>query len=121
MASRDRVDQDIINELNSAQISREAGNEGKMRVHTRRAVGWAIREYYLRTGIDQRIRSAYEYILYMQSDQKIPADLRANLEPFVQRVVKDSSNADSYWPLDVDLIEQAKQTIPLIINIELSD
>jgi len=41
---------EVKSELELAVAVRSTGNEGKARVHARRAAGWAIRSWYERQG-----------------------------------------------------------------------
>lgn len=98
-------------DLESALAARKEGNEGKVRVSARRAVGWAIQAYYLKIGIALPSKSALAHIQYMIEDEDIEGKTAKALPHFVQRLEKDSLEGDSYWPLNIDLIEKAQQII----------
>ncbi len=101
----------ISADLDSAVAAREVGNEGKVRVSARRAVGWAIQAYYSNHGVELPSKSAIAHIQYMIEDIEITDDIVKMLPHFIRRLKKDSLDEDSYWPLDIDLIDEARQVI----------
>ena len=109
----------LTNEIKSAVAAREAGNEGKARVCARRAVGWAIKEYLREQNETLVTSSAYEFIKYLRNQPDTRADMRQVLDHFLQRVEKDSPDEDSYWPLEVDLIDEAKWVITKLLGFEI--
>lgn len=109
----------ITQELVSASEGRNNGNEGLARVCSRRAVGWAIQAYYQNNGLDLQTTSALECIKFMYSDQETPRKTKKVLGYFLQRVVKDSTDGESYWPVDVDLIIESRWLIKQLLNLNI--
>ena len=96
----------VRNELQSAQDARARGNEGMARVCARRAVGWAIKEHLAGKGVELDTPSAYEHIQYILNQEGTRQDTQRVLENMVRRVEKDTD-----WPVDIDLIAEAKWLI----------
>lgn len=109
----------ITRELRLAHQARVAGNEGKARVCARRAAGWAIKQHLLAQGVELTTPSAFQYIQYMRAQPDNPPRLSQVLDHLVARVEKDSLEADSYWPLDADLIAEARWLAEELLGVEL--
>lgn len=101
----------ILAELQRGEASKSEGNHGMARVCARRAVGWAAMAYYHQNENSPAASSAFEAIRLMIDDGRIDSQIRNKLVHFVQRKQKDSTGGDSYWPLDVDLIVEARRVI----------
>jgi hypothetical protein len=100
----------ILAELQRGEESRSQGNHGMERVCARRAVGWAVMAYYQQED-NPPSSSAFNAIRTMIDDEGAASEIRNMLTHFVQRLEKDSPDGDSYWPLDVDLIVEARKVI----------
>ena len=109
----------LTNEIKSAVAARAAGNEGKARVCARRAVGWAIKEYLREQNETLVTSSAYEFIKYLRNQPDTRANMREVLDHFLQRVEKDAPEEDAYFPLEVDLIDEARWIIAKLLGFEL--
>lgn len=110
----------LTNELANAVEARKSGNHGRARVCARRAAGWAIREYLRGKGISLDTPNAYEYIKYLQNRPDTNPEMRAVLGHFLERVQKDSPEEDAYWPLEADLIEEARWVIETLLDFKVS-
>lgn len=107
----------IESELSRAFSARQRGNEGMARVCARRAAGWAAQYYALQKGTSSKTLSAYDSLLHLQTLDDIPPDLCPLLEHLVQRVEKGPQEGESYWPLDVDLIEDARAFAEQLLGV----
>lgn len=108
----------IETELNFAEKARLEGNSGRERVAARRAVGVAIQAFYSNREVEFTSPASFDAVRFMIDDSDISDELRKLLPHFVQRLVKDSPDEDSYWPLDTDIIEEARQVVLLLSNQE---
>ncbi|MEE3255477.1 MAG: hypothetical protein VX199_07240, partial [Chloroflexota bacterium] len=68
--------QEVKSELELAVAVRSTGNEGKARVHARRAAGWAIRSWYARQGCSKKGQSAFSYLQSVSNDSSVPGHIR---------------------------------------------
>ena len=110
----------IKNEIRTAYQARAEGNEGKARVCARRAAGWAIREKLNIEGTDLNTPSAFDYIKYLYQSGNNSPRITIILEHLQQKVVKDSEEQDSYWPLpEVDLLAEACWLCEELLGIQL--
>ena len=103
--------QDIFRELDMASAARDGGRLGLARVCARRAAGWAIRDHYQARGIRIETPSALEAIRAMLEMEGLPPEVRTVLDHLVLKVTKDSPDEESYWPLENDLVEEARWLI----------
>ena len=101
----------ILAELHKGEELRLQGKHGRARVCARRAVGWAVMAYYQEHVNKPSPSSAFDAIRTMIDDEEADLEVRNMLPHFVQRLEKDSRDGDSYWPLEVDLIEIARKII----------
>lgn len=101
----------ILAELQRGEESRSLGNHGQARVCARRAVGWAVMAYYQENEDTSAPSSAFDAIRTMIDDEEAALEIRNMLPHFVQRLEKDSPDGESYWPLEIDLIEKAHNVI----------
>lgn len=103
-----------------AYQARAEGNEGRARVCARRAAGWAIREKLASEGVNLDTPSAFDYIKYLHQNGDNSPHLTTILEHLQQKVVKDSVEEDSYWPLpEVDLLGEACWLCEEFLGIQL--
>jgi HEPN domain-containing protein len=95
---------EIQAEFERAAQARGRGNEGQARVCARRAAGIAIREYLTRRGVRPPSVSAYDLLNLIKEDTLLSSDLRLIADHLTVRVTEEFK-----LPVDVDLIEEAKQ------------
>lgn len=113
--------QKITDELTDAYRSEANGNLGRARVCARRAAGWAIQAALEAQGGHPVITHAFDAIKYYASQEGISPKMATVLEHLTIRVVKDSLEGDSYYPLtDVDLIAEARWLAEELLGITLN-
>jgi hypothetical protein len=95
---------EIQAEFERAAQARGRGNEGQARVCARRAAGIAIREYLTRRGVRPPSVSAYDLLNLIKEDTLLSSDLRLIADHLTVRVTEEFK-----LPVDVDLVEEAKQ------------
>jgi hypothetical protein len=101
--------QKITDELTNAYQSEAAGNLGRARVCARRAAGWAIQVALEAKGGQPVSANALDNIKYYATLEGLSPKVAEVLEHLTIKVVKDSFEEDSYYPLaDVDLIAEAQ-------------
>lgn len=101
---RTRVD----DALQMAEDAKARGNEGMARVCARRAAGWTVQEYLNEQGIDLQTTSVIKHIDYILRVEGIDPEIKGYLEHMLVAKQKDDLASDSYFPLDVDLVVEAK-------------
>ena len=100
--------QTITAELTSAYRAAAGGNLGRARVCARRAAGWAIQAHLEAQGGHPSTNNALDNIKYYAGLPDLPQKVAEVLQHLILRVVKDSEDEDSYYPLaEVDLIAEA--------------
>lgn len=107
-------------ELDFAQNAREEGNAGKERVAARRAIGLAIQSYYQNRGVEFTSKASFDAIRFMSDDDDISKEIKNILQHFIQRLVKDGPDEESYWPLNVDLIGEVRQVVDLLSKHQIA-
>ena len=113
--------QTITNELSTAYHAQSAGNLGRARVCARRVAGWAIETHLGAQGDHPVTHNALDNIKYYASLPGLPEKVREVLEHLILRVVKDSEEADSYYPLaEVDLIAEAQWLAEELLGVTLN-
>lgn len=103
--------QRVEHELATAEAARARGNEGLARVCARRAAGWAVQAYLEQRGVDLQTTSVMEPIRYLLNVEGLRLETKTILEHMLVAKQKDDLESDSYFPLDVDLVAEAKQLI----------
>lgn len=97
--------------LQMADAAKARGNEGMARVCARRAAGWTVQAYLEKQGIDLQTTSVIKHMQYLLTlDSQSPQN-RKILEHMLVAKQKDDLESDSYFPLDVDLIGEARRLI----------
>lgn len=91
----------IERELEEAERSRRAGNEGRARVCARRAAGMAARDFLDRRGAPAP--SAYQALQQLAALPGLPADLAAAARHLTLRVTEGFT-----LPVETDLIAAAR-------------
>lgn len=90
-------------ELDAAQAAHAAGNEGRARVHARRAAGKAA-EIYRTVYFPGGLRlNGFRHLQRVAADKKLPPDLRAAAERLTVHVTPDHT-----LPHDEDPLEDAR-------------
>ncbi len=107
---RRRVDE----ALQMADTAKTRGNEGMARVCARRATGWTVQAYLEGMGIDLQTSSVIKHIQYLLNHEKTEPQTKTILEHMLVSKQKDNLQSDSYFPLDVDLIAEARQLITIL-------
>ena len=104
---RKRVD----DALQMADAAKARGNEGMARVCARRAAGWTVQAYLNEQGIDLQTTSVIKHIDYLLRVDRVDPEVKLYLEHMLVAKQKDDLESDSYLPLDVDLVAEAKLLI----------
>jgi len=90
-------------EIDMAEASRLAGNEGRARVCARRAAGIVVGEYFRFHGIECRSASAYDRLKMLLMLPDIPSSARRAAELLLLKVQEDYT-----LPVEADLIAEAR-------------
>ncbi len=106
--------QRVEHELSTAQAARARGNEGMARVCARRAAGWTVQAWLEQRGIDLHTSSVLEPIRYMLKVEGLRLETRNILDHMLVAKQKDNLETDSYFPLDADLIAEARRLVALL-------
>lgn len=104
----------VQGELRTADAARANGNEGMARVCARRAAGWTVQAFLNGQGIDLGTPDVIKHFRYLLKDEKLPVELRTVLEHLVQPKIKDDPEKDSRWPIEIDLLADARLLITLL-------
>lgn len=75
--------------LRAADRARGAGEEGKARVHARRAAGWAAADYYQRVVGPSQPNGAVECLRWFATRSELPAELRQAARRLTVHVTAD--------------------------------
>jgi hypothetical protein len=95
---------EIEAELKKAELARARKNEGQARVCARRAAGLAARAYFTRRGDQIRTSSAYDLLLLVSEDARIPETWRRSAAQLILRV-----DEEFRLPVDIDLLVVARE------------
>jgi hypothetical protein len=98
--------QKMETELENAERSRLAGNEGRARVCARRAAGIAARDFLTRHGVRSHDTSAYAALRALAEFHGLAPDLQSAVAHLTTRVTKEFN-----LPMDADLIVEAQKLI----------
>jgi hypothetical protein len=101
----------VQRELQIAEHAKASGKDGLARVAARRAAGWTVEAYLAEQQIDLQTTSVLEHFRYLQKQGDTPAELQPILEHLLQKKMRDSLDTEAYWPLDADLVAEAKQLL----------
>jgi len=104
--------QKIQEELHLAGEASSAGNKGKARVCARRAAGVAVREYLAKRQISYPDPSSIAVLTLIRDLPGLPDSIKINVDNLLLRV-----NPDYQLPVDVDLVDQARQLINTLGNL----
>tara|TARA_A100001037_G_C15109031_1_gene617997 strand:+ start:1459 stop:1794 length:336 start_codon:yes stop_codon:yes gene_type:complete len=102
---------EIESELKLAVAARSNGNEGKARVHARRAAGWAIRSWSTRQGYSNRRKSAFSYLQNVTSDSSIPGRIRDASSHLILRITIDHD-----LPIETDILDDARLVVRYFLD-----
>ena len=90
----------IAKEISAAECARAAGNEGRARVHARRAAGVAAQMYHtVYYSIEPRL-SGFRHLQRIAADENLPADLRAAAARLTVRVTPEHTLPHADDPLE---------------------
>jgi hypothetical protein len=104
----------VQRELLAAEAARANGNEGMARVCARRAAGWTVQAFLGTQGIDLGTPDVLKHFRYLLNDRNLPPEARPILEHLLQPKIKDDPEQDSRWPLEIDLVSEARQLFSLL-------
>ena len=102
-------------ELETGKRAQEEGNEGMARVCARRAAGWAASAFLEEKGVELPAKSGYEKLLFLMDSELVSQGSGKHLEALTRSLEKDDSKSESYWPLDINLLEEAEQVIEALL------
>ncbi len=105
----------IRSELEAGKRAQERGNEGMARVCARRAAGWAVKAFLEEQGIPLPAKSSFQRLLYLKDSDLLPRESRESIERLTLSLEKDDTQGKSYWPLDVDLLDEARQLVQALL------
>ena len=103
--------QRVERELTRAKAARTKGNEGRARVCARRAAGWAVEAYLQQRGLRLPTPSVLDQMRYLLTLSGIKPRQIEILQHLLTVKRKSDLGADSFFPLDVDLIAEAQELI----------
>lgn len=106
--------QRVEHELSIAQAAQARGNEGMARVCARRAAGWTVRAWLEQRGIDLNTSSVLDPIHTLLKVEGLRLETRNILEHMLVAKQKDNLETDSYFPLDADLVAEARRLVALL-------
>jgi len=98
-----KLPKEVQSELELAVAVRSTGNEGKARVHARRAAGWAIRSWYARQGCSKKGHSAFSYLQGVSNDLSVPGHIREAASHLILRITVDHE-----LPIENDILDDAR-------------
>ncbi|MBC8331865.1 MAG: hypothetical protein H8E28_07780 [Anaerolineae bacterium] len=101
----------IEKELQTANESRQAGNEGRARVCARRAAGIAAGEYFRLHALPDPGPSAYDRLHILASASEIDPRFREIAQHLILRV-----NEEFRLPTQIDLIAEARQLVAYLLE-----
>jgi hypothetical protein len=101
---QENLRQKMETELENAERSRLAGNEGRARVCARRAAGIAARDFLTRRGVRSRDTSAYAALRALAEFPGLAPDLQSAAAHLTTRVTEEFN-----LPMDADLIAEAQK------------
>ena len=107
---RERVER----ELETAEAARARGNEGMARVCARRAAGWTVQAYLEGQEIQLQTTSIIKHMRYLLQVKGLGLETKKILEHMLVAKQKHNLESDSYFPLDLDLIAEARRLIALL-------
>ena len=96
----------INSELEQAEASRSAGNEGRARVCARRAAGMAARDFLTRHEVRPVSVSAYQALQTLATFPALAPDLKQAAVHLTLRVTEEFA-----LPVKIDLILEARKLI----------
>lgn len=84
------------------------------RVCARRAAGWAAEAYLAMRGVDLQTTSVLEQMRGLSRQGGLDARAKEILGHLLMPKKKDELESDSYFPLDVDLVAEARELLRLL-------
>ena len=107
------IPKEVSLELDLAVAMRSAGNEGKARVHARRAAGWAIRVWCERHDCSKKGQSAFAYLQGVSVDPSIPKYVREAAANLVLRITVNHE-----LPVETDILDDARLVATYFVNTD---
>ena len=104
---RERVER----ELERGDAARAGGNEGMARVCARRAAGWAAQAYLQQHGAHPTSPSVLEQMRHLVKVGGFGPGFNEKIEHLLTPKQPGGEGAESYFPLDADLVAEARQLI----------
>lgn len=98
-------------ELKLAEEAHARSNAGMARVCARRAAGWAVEAYLHQSGINLQNPSVLDQMRHLLTMEGTSLRQREILQHLLIPKLKGNLNEDSYFPLDVDLVAEARELI----------
>jgi uncharacterized protein (UPF0147 family) len=105
------LSKEVKSELELAVEVRSTGNEGKARVHARRAAGWAIRSWYARQGCRKKGQSAFSYLQSVSNDSSVPGHIREAVSHLILRITVHHE-----LPIETDILDDARLVVRYFID-----
>ncbi len=102
---------EIDTEFFGAHGSRAKGNEGRARVHARRAAGLAIGIYFKKLTGKNPPQSAYKLLEWFSQREEIPEDLQLSAGRLTVRVTPEFE-----LPHEEDPIDDARKIVTAILS-----
>lgn len=85
------------------------------RVCARRAASWAAKAFLEERDIHIAASCSFQRLLYLKDSDLLAAETRESLERLTLSLEKDNPQSESYWQLDVDLLDEARQVIQALL------
>jgi len=98
----------IDTELDAGAQALASGNAGRARVHARRAASWAVGAYMQQRDLAPGAKRGFEQLLFLRDSGLVSARNQQRLQHLTISLEKDDPEGESYWPLDVNLLDEAR-------------
>lgn len=98
-------------DLARAIEARTEGNEGMVRVCSRRAAGWAAKAYLQAKGMETIKASGFENILQLVEERLVGGETESAIERLTSNLESVNAEGEEVWPEDLDLIADAQSVI----------
>lgn len=105
-------------ELETADAARARSNEGMARVCARRAAGWAAEAYLQQRGQSLSSPSVLEQMRHLVKVGELQPELNDKVERLLTPKQRDAQGGDSFFPLEVDLVAEARGLIAALFPKE---
>lgn len=98
-------------DLARAEEARAEGNEGMVRVCSRRAVGWAAKAYLRVKGVEKIKASGFENILQLVDEGLVGSETENAIERLTSNLESENAQGEEVWPKELDLVADARAVI----------